>query len=359
MSDTPVIDFGLRFKSSAERMTTERAQRLVDVAKKMPYNVSFLDDATGGIRPKDLILIGAKTGLGKTDLATTIAQRAAIDGKRVYYFALEAEENEIEQRMKYKALAKKAWPMLSPEDRARLDFSDWYDGELDQVLGFYEKQIEVELAGQLANVFTYYRDADFTVEDLERLARAEQDRCDLMIIDHLHYIDVEEERKGRRGEESGYASMVKRIRHLALTMGKPVILVVHLRKEDGRKGASMLMPGTDEVHGSSEITKIATRCIFIAPARDQEQTASHLHPTYIQVAKHRMRGGVSHYAAVVEFNERKGSYEDDYDLGRIVAGGTKFVPVADDKLPHWAHRAAKKQTEAPVAPGERQPGEEG
>ncbi len=50
-------------------------------------------------------MLGAKTGIGKTALATITALHNCQQGKRVHYFALEAEEREIERRMKFQIIA--------------------------------------------------------------------------------------------------------------------------------------------------------------------------------------------------------------------------------------------------------------
>ena len=60
------------------------------------FGIKYLDAALHGIKPNDLILIGASSGAGKTELCTHIAKTNAKLGKRVRYIALEAEKNEIE-----------------------------------------------------------------------------------------------------------------------------------------------------------------------------------------------------------------------------------------------------------------------
>jgi replicative DNA helicase len=62
-----------------------------DTDKNCYFGVTYLDAALKGICPNDLILIGATSGAGKTELCAQIARINAKLGKRVNYIALEAE----------------------------------------------------------------------------------------------------------------------------------------------------------------------------------------------------------------------------------------------------------------------------
>jgi replicative DNA helicase len=91
-------------KRFRDRVTEERLQRTQQGASCLTFGVQFLDEAVGGIYSNDLVLYGAKTGIGKTQLATITAMANAANGKRVHFFALEAEQHEIERRIKYQIL---------------------------------------------------------------------------------------------------------------------------------------------------------------------------------------------------------------------------------------------------------------
>ena len=78
------------FSRSPDRLDGELEERLAEAERALKYHHAFLDDYLRAILPADLILIGAPTGLGKTDLALNIATTNALLGKRVHYFALAA-----------------------------------------------------------------------------------------------------------------------------------------------------------------------------------------------------------------------------------------------------------------------------
>jgi hypothetical protein len=324
------------FRFVHERLTNERVERLERARRIMPFQIRFLDEALGGIFPNDLILIGAASGEGKTALCTAIAHANARSGKRVHYFALEAEEREIERRMKYREISE----MVFREDRYAslrgiLNYIDWYSGAFDRELGDYgESRLDAVLSAQFATMKTFYKRGQFGVEELEALLGQIQDETECAIIDHLHYVDVDGEDENR-----GVKGIVMRVRDASLVYGKPIILVAHLRKKDRRGEA--LVPDLDDFHGSSDTAKVATKAIMIARAWDQNPPQSWLWPTYVYAPKCRMDGSRTRYCALVNFNARTQSYENSYVLGRLTANRDKFEGLPNKELPHWAVSALR------------------
>lgn len=332
MSDT--LDFGGEFKSVSERIKGERTDRLASAKRILSFGVSFLDDCLGGIFPNDLIVLGAKTGVGKTALSTIIAHEAVKQGKRVHYFALEAEDREIERRLKFREISEMVYraPELAKQ-RHRMNYMDWYTAKVDGMTGdAIDQAVEDKIAARYKTLFTYYKQGEFDSDQLARQVLAIQDQTDLVVLDHLHYIDVPAD-----NEQRGVKEIVKRIRDISLNLGKPVIVVAHLRKSDRR--TATLVPDIDDFHGTSDITKIATKCILLSRASDQESQAPHLWPTYIYAPKCRQEGSRTRYGAVLNFNARGSEYEKEYVLGRFNSMATEFEEVDRAEVPHWAVNA--------------------
>ena len=64
-----------------------------------PSGFRDLDEITGGFQPGNLIVLAARPAMGKSALATNIAENAAVDhGKAVALFSLEMSEGELAQR---------------------------------------------------------------------------------------------------------------------------------------------------------------------------------------------------------------------------------------------------------------------
>lgn len=329
------------FKTSADRVVDEARSRLALVEREMPFHHMFLDDILRGILPHDLIILGAVSGAGKTELAQSISMSNALKGKRVHYFALEAEPLEIERRTKFKLLS----GLAKSEKRPFLDqlnYPDWYRGKCEHIVGTLNEKVERGIKNSLGTFHTYYRGANFGPADIKRMMIGIRDSTDLIVIDHLHYVDTETDNENRE-----YRDILKMVRDVSLRIGRPVILVVHLRKRDKRFDKT-LVPDLESVHGSSEIYKIATHSIMLAPAREIEQKDPWLAGTYFSVPKDRM-GGATGLIGLCTFDVRTRTYEDRYTLGRQV--GDAFEPLDINKLPRWAthHRPLYAPTLTTVA----------
>ena len=329
-TDPLAFDFGLDFRPSSERAKGERADRQSIGPKLLPYHVGFFDDYLRGITPHDLVLLGADSGVGKTDAVTEVAERTVTnDGKRnVYMFTLEAEPLEIERRIKYRRIAR--WLIERQHSLAReINYPDWYLGRFTSRLGVIEREAD-EYMASLTGLHTYYKGKDFTGDDIHRLCLAVQDTADLIIIDHLHYVDIAD----TDNENREYKKLVKVIRDTVLTTGRPILLVVHLRKGDGFR--EPLVPSLERIHGSSDIAKIATAAVMIsrAPFAGREW---HLAPTFLSVPKWRL-GGASRQVALCNYDLRTRSYLDEYTLGRLENGGKDWTEIHDSNRPPWARR---------------------
>lgn len=303
----------LGFKKSSDRLENEKSSRADLVKNMMSFGNAYLDRALSGILQNDLIIVGAPTGSGKTDFVTSVARHNALQGKRVYFFALEAYPEEIERRVKYQAISERYY---ADKNTSPISFQDWLVGEVD--LARYESNISFS---ELDNLFTYYGDSEFKMKHLIAAYNALADKADLIILDHLHYIDFD--------EESSLAEMkllLKSIKKMADITRIPCIAVSHLRKRDSN--AKKDIPELDDFHGSSDITKIATKTIILQSAGVD---AAGLCLTHIHAAKNRIGGDRTKYAATLKFNPHTNKYLDH----------AQVRPVRDGKIhdeisrPYW------------------------
>lgn len=333
---------GATFERFSSRVVTERANRLKNASEILQFGVRFLDVALGGITKHDLILIGARTSAGKTELVRYIAMFNAARGKRVHFLALEADPLEIERRTKYPLMVDMIYKdnRVSYEQRERLNFMDWINGKLEDVTGRYEEVVDRVLAEKFSTLHTLYRVKDFNVGELEKKFSEIAEETDLVVLDHLHYVDTNDPNENR-----GYKVIVKCIRDLALRLGKPVIVVAHLRKGD--RGRPMLVPEIDDFHGTSDVPKMATKAIILAPAKNMPSGVRGVWNTYIAPVKCRVDGSRARYVACVPFDARTNAYQNTFVLGEMTKGGTEFEPVPECDLPRWAF-AERKQETAPT-----------
>lgn len=314
--------------SVSSRVLKEREERLKNGANCIPFGVGFLDDALSGIYPDDLILLGAKSGQGKSQLSMLIALNAARLNKRVHFFALEASEYEIERRIKYQYISD-AFFAQPKKPFVNMNYMDWHYGKLDHALDVIEDDAAKRMA-ELKSLKVFYRTDAFTAEEFQRIFLGIKDETDLVIIDHLHYFDIEDDNENR-----AIKKIVKTIRDCALIANKPVVLIAHVRKIDKR--FKQLIPDLEDFHGSSDIGKIATKAITIAPNFD-EQTLKH-RGTYMQVLKCRVDGTRTRSVALIGYNFQAQRYEPNYHLGELNSDGSEFTALPENKIPPWAKSA--------------------
>lgn len=324
------LGIGTGFKPSSERLIGEREERLENVSGVIPFGISFLDDALSGIFRNDLILIGSKTGAGKTQLASIIAMNAARMGKRVHFMALEAESREIERRMYYQNIVSQYYA-LKARPPIKFSYIDWYMGKLDDEIERLKNEWGLPDV-TLPTLNTFYRTQDFTAQDFQRIFFAIKDETDLVIVDHLHYFDMETENENRELKQ-----IVKAIRDCALISNKPIVLIAHVRKTD--RGSKSICPTIEDFHGSSDVGKIATKAIMIAP--DYSAPATERFPTFFRILKCRLDGSRSRYAAASGFSVTKQSYEKDYLLGRFNFDSSDFLGISNSEIPDWAVSAKR------------------
>lgn len=318
------------FRPMPDRMDGELAERALNASKALPYHHAFLDDVLRAILPNDLILIGAPTGLGKTDLAMNIAATNAGNGRRVHYFALEAEPRELERRTKFALLSGLAHSSKHPL-ADKLNYADWLLAKCEDVCEQFNSQVERHIERKLRTFWTYYRGQVFGAKDLQQKILDVHKETDLIVIDHLHYIDIEADEQ----ETRAVGDVVKTIRDVSLRVGKPVILIAHLRKRE--QGSRRLIATVDDFHGSSNIVKICTQAITIERCHVVDPPQWYLAPTFMAVLKDR-RAGAPPFVAVTNFDRRKKCYEQTYTLGKLTKGGSEWQQIEPNDKPGWATR---------------------
>lgn len=327
------------FLPSPKRAAIERKLRLEQAREITQYGMTFLDDCLRGILRHDLILLGAPSGVGKTDLALAIAARNASFGRNVSYFALEAEPFELERRIKYGVVAGMAYSLVGKPRHVTddLNYADWLLGNCEHIVGEYEGLANDYFTTNLSTLSTFYRGKHFGIADLEKHVLQVGPVSDLLVIDHLHYVDVADENEARAQGE-----LVKTIRDLALYVGVPVILIAHLRKRDNR--ARQLVAGLDDFMGSSNIAKIATQAITIERAIGYPSASWSQAPTFVSIQKDR-RAGAPPFVALAEYSRTRRAYEQFYTLGRLTAGGSEWEPLPEADVPRWARNHRPMQGE--------------
>lgn len=324
----------------------------------LSFGVSYLDDALISIARDDLILIGGRSGGGKTELAVHIANVNAAAGHQVCFFALEAKKKEISHRILYKKVVQKYFEDPYRVKEQHISYSRWINGRLQEVLGRYHARARQDLDA-LTNLDIRYSKQLYTLQDFEKDFLSVRFKAKLIIIDHLHYFGLDD-----GNENAEYKKIVTTIRNMALEYRVPIILVSHIRKADHR--FATLVPEQEDFHGSSDIIKVATKAITIASGRGKKLFKCRLSldptdasgesmdrnlapleikhlPSFMKTVKNREAGETMWTTALLQFNPRDNTYGSRYYVGeqKSEKGEAAFVAYPDSEIPLWAEEAVR------------------
>lgn len=330
------------FKSWDEAYIEEtRDRESIEPDRLCTYGVKALDDALFRIGTNELVVIGAETGMGKSELSLNIAQHNAVNGKRVAVYYLEGGHLEAIRRMKWKDITKMYFKDYRFA-RANVDFKQWmYNYNPEHVLIDIEGKVNNQYREKYKeNLYFYPTTKEFTIEkfmmsllDFHQLLTADLD-LDLIIIDHLQYFSLAQ----ADNEISEITKILREVKEITEYYNTPVILISHLRK----RGKNAGLPGHEDFYGSGNIAKIATTAITIAPDPEGDSLADNIYPTFLRVVKSRV-GIRPNYAFLVNFDLKTRSYEEDYQIYRVnELGQPASAPLLENELPKWARKEEKK-----------------
>jgi len=313
---------------------------------RMNYGIPIIDDATRGIFPGQLIVIGAATGVGKTELLTLISKSAARPGKRVALYALEAHELEIHQRLFYQELSS-IYFNSEPENRPKIPFNhfnygDFHAGRYNKPLSCFWDEATNRLKKIIENIdFVYPRNVTANTLALDIESKFE-DGYALFLVDHLHYFDHE------ANELEAVKSHMKLFEGVTHNRKASIIFASHLRKADRFRPD---FPDKHELHGSSEISKRAHVVIMLGPPTknsfgnmfDHDKTKL---PTIFHIDKWRIDGSITRCYGIHTFETTSRKYSDTYivleptwEKGQMVFN---IVNKRSDK-PFWATRGRTRE----------------
>lgn len=328
-------------------MQEQVERRSFDANTLCTYGIKILDDSLKCIMNNDLIIIGADSGIGKSELAITIAMTNVMNGKRVGMYYLEGGEIEAIARIKWREICKVYYSKYKGQIQ-NFDYVNWRTNNIkEKLLKEIEDIVIDKLYPQIGeNLWIYPIEKGFTIEMLEGSLLAfhslvpaptgspfeavGQIGLDLLIIDHLQYFDL----TGKENEIVQTTKILKRIKELTDIYHIPVVAMSHLRKKTKDRG----LPDQEDFYGSSNIPKIASTAITITPDNSKEDFSDNLYPTFFRVVKSRI-GIRPNYCMKSDFDLNKREYSSDYDMFLINNDG--FVaknPLPNEKLPVWAHK---------------------
>ena len=206
-----------------------------------------LDNLTGGLHPRDLVIIAARPGLGKTALCLNTACNAAIRNKRaVGIFSLEMSKEALIKRM------------ISAE--AQIDGRRMRDGSLTG-----DEWQRIAQATNQINQARIFLDDSPNLTGLQLRAAAQrlklQHGIDLLIVDYLQLLSGRNKRYETRNQE--ITEISRGLKNLAKELNAPVIAVSQLNREIEKRTAGR-KPQLSDLRESGAIEQDADLVIFIS-----------------------------------------------------------------------------------------------
>lgn len=328
----------IHLQEAIEREYQERIN--YDSSKAPTYGITCLDHALRYILPNDLVVLAADTGVGKSEYALGIARHNAKMGKKVYLFYLEGGETEAVRRIKWSDFLTAYYSKY----KTPIEYADWVTNNIpiniinDIELNILPKLYKDTYGDRLC---IYPMHDKFNIEDVylslaDDLRDGVEDKkkmfgADLLIIDHLHYFN-DDEAEGT--EAAKLKAILRRCKDITDFHHIPIVVVSHLRKKSKDRG----IPDNEDLHGSSEIAKIASTVIILAPGFRKESNATLVYPTYIRITKSRM-GIKSNYVIMNDYDLKTRTYLSNYEIYPINDKGHPAAkPFEIHNMPAWARK---------------------
>ena len=234
-------------KQVIEAETYDRLSKIADPETHddyvgIPCGIGDLDRMITGLNKSDLIILGARPGMGKTSFALNIARNVAVTGgKTVCFFSLEMTRDQLAQRM------------LSSE--AGIKSEKLRTGDLDA-----DEWTRLTQAGENLSKAEIYFDetSSITVQQMKaKLLRMR--KVDLVVIDYLGLMHSAKHTDNRVQEIS---EITRNLKVMAKDLKVPVIACAQLSRGTEVKGKSH-RPALSDLRDSGSIEQDADIVLFL------------------------------------------------------------------------------------------------
>ena len=237
----------VHIKSVIENETYDRLTKIVDPETRgdyvgIPSGIGALDKMITGLNKSDLIILGARPGMGKTSFALNITRNVAVStGKTVCFFSLEMTRDQLAQRM------------LSSE--AGIKSEKLRTGELDNA-----EWARLAQAGENLSKADIYFDETSSINVPEMKAKLRRmKKVDLVVIDYLGLMKSAGRTENRVQEVS---EITRNLKIMAKELKVPVIACAQLSRGTETKGKSH-RPALSDLRESGSIEQDADIVLFL------------------------------------------------------------------------------------------------
>lgn len=243
----------------------DRYWEMMDIEQGTPvsWGIPGLDRMTGGMLPGQLIVVGARTGIGKSALAISVAHAMARAGRVAGIVSIEMSDVEMTQRL---VSIRTGLPTPDVKSSRTLDA---------------EQHVRVaEALAQIAQSSVRMVEARSALADVVAKARAmcdEQD-AELVVIDYLQLIRIGNRNRSRVDELEEITGTLKQ---LARELGVPIMALAQLNRDS----EDHTRPRLSDFRSSGSIEQDADIALLIH--LDEDGATATSDRLICHVAKHR------------------------------------------------------------------------
>lgn len=207
----------------------------------LPSGISSLDNVTTGLNRSDMIIVGARPGMGKTSFALNLARNVAGRGHTVAVFSLEMSREQVVNRM------------LSTE--AKISFKKLRTGNLTPD----EWTRLGAAANQLYELPVFIDETpSITVQEMKaRLRRLE--KIDFVVVDYLQLMQSAKRTDNRVQEVS---EITRNLKIMAKELNVALLVCAQLSRST-EKGKNNHRPALSDLRESGSIEQDADQVLFL------------------------------------------------------------------------------------------------
>lgn len=258
--------------------TIYRIDRLNDESTRdeyigIPCGINALDDMITGLNKSDLIILGARPGMGKTSFALNIARHVALKERRtVCFFSLEMTRDQLAQRL----LSAEACIASEKLRTGKIEGSEWTN---------------LVQATEILSKAEIYLDQTpgITVNEMKaKLRRMKQ--VDLVVVD---YLGIMGSTKRTDNQVQIISDITKNLKMMAKELNVPVLVAAQLNRGGEGNDKKSHRPSLSSLRDSGSIEQDADIVLFLyregyydGEKNDPEQRADE-HQAVCIVAKNR------------------------------------------------------------------------